>query len=235
MTASRTRVLAHARWELGIVLRNGEQLLLTLVIPIALLIGLNTTTGVQQAMPVVLATSILATCFTSLAIGTGFERRSGALAFLATTPLTRLDLLLGKLLATAGLALVSALVTIGVGLGLGWRPSASWLGVAAVLLAGGAASAAWAVLLAGTVRAEAVLAIANGLFILLVAFGGIVFPTSSMPETIGTLVAWLPSAALGNGLRVALTDTAFPSTDIIYLLAWAVIGASLARRHFRWD
>ena len=235
MSATRQRVLAHARWELGILLRNGEQLLLTLVIPPALLVGLKATSGIAPAMPAVLSASVLATCFTSLAIGTGFERRSGAIAYLATTPLTRVDLLLGKLLATGAVALLSALLTVAVGLALGWAPTADWVAVLAMLAAGGAAGAAWAVLLAGTVRAEAVLAVANGLFVALVAFGGIVFPAASMPTAVGTFVAWLPSAALGDGLRAAVDGAAFPLTSVLYLLAWAVIGAALAKQHFKWD
>jgi ABC-type transport system involved in cytochrome c biogenesis permease component len=104
---------AHALWELRLTLRNGEQLLLTLIIPVLLLIGLNATgmfsssgtlSRIESAFPLVCMVSLIATCFTSLAIGTGFERRSGALTFLATTPLGRQGLVMGKVIATVMLA-----------------------------------------------------------------------------------------------------------------------------------
>lgn len=234
-TLTATRVRAHAVWELGLLLRNGEQLLLTVIIPVVLLVGLRAAGDIAQAAPTVIAVSVLATSFTSLAIATGFERRSGALAYLGTTPLTRLDLLVGKFLATAVLTLLSVGVTVIAALLLGWQPNASWAAAVLFVLLGGAAGSAWAVFLAGSLRAEAVLAVANGLFVVLAAFGGMVIPASSMPQPVATVVALLPSAALADGMRGALIDSALPVWAAVILVAWAVIGAALARRTFQWD
>lgn len=233
LTASRVR--AHAVWELGLLLRNGEQLLLTVIIPVVLLVGLRAAGDIAQAAPTVIAVSVLATSFTSLAIATGFERRSGALAYLGTTPLTRLDLLVGKFLATAVLTLLSVGVTVVAALLLGWQPNASWATAVLFVLLGGAAGSAWAVFLAGALRAEAVLAVANGLFVVLAAFGGMVIPASSMPNPVSTIVSLLPSAALADGMRTALIDGAFAVWAAVILVAWAVVGAALARRTFQWD
>ncbi len=235
MTDASARVLAHARWELRLLLRNGEQLLLMVVIPLVLLVSLSRIGDIDTATPTVLATSVLATCFTSLAIGTGFERRSGALAFLGTTPLTRVNLMTGKFLATVILTILAAVVSVVAGLLLGWTPNASVPGAVLIVVLGGAAASAWAVLMAGALRAEAVLALANGLFVLLVAFGGVVVPASSFPGVLGTVVALLPSAALADGLRASLLDAAIPLAPAAILAAWAVAGALLARRWFRWD
>ena len=170
-----TRVRAHAGWELRLLLRNGEQILLMFIIPIALLIALRILRGnaINEQVATVLTVSLIATCFTSLAIGTGFERRAGALKFLATTPLSRLDLLLGKALATGLLAALSLAALAIVAAVMGWRPDVDWFGLAAFVILGGGAFAALAVLLAGALRAEAVLALANGIFVLLVVFGGV--------------------------------------------------------------
>ena len=97
--------------------------------------------------------SVIATCFTSLAIGTGFERRSGALTFLATTPLSRVDLLLGKAIATGALAAMSIAVLAIAAAIMGWRPDAQWPVLALFVVVGGGAFAALAVLLAGILRA----------------------------------------------------------------------------------
>lgn len=230
-----TRAVAHMRWELRLLLRNGEQVLVMFVIPLALLIALDLTGIGPEPVPPVLTVSIMATCFTSLAIATAFERRSGALRHAATTPLTRLELLTGKLLATGLCALISVGVIAAVAVILGWRPAGTWPASLVVAVAGAAAFAALAVLLAGTLRAEAVLALANGLFILLIVFGGVLIPVGSMPAPVGAVVSLLPSAALADGLRATLVDGAFPVMDITALVVWAIAAALLARRTFRWD
>lgn len=234
-----SRIRAHARWEMKLLLRNGEQLLLMFVIPVALLVGLDFAglgwLGTSAPVPTVLAVSVMATAFTSLAIGTGFERRSGALEYLGTTPLTRTDLLVGKLLATFVLTCLSMGSIVVVGLLLGWVPQPSWPAAVAVTATGCLALGSWAIALAGLLRAEAVLALANGLFVLLIVFGGVVVPPASMPSVLGAIAAVLPSGALADGLRDSLGSGAWPLVPIGVLLAWAVTGALLARRTFRWE
>ena len=232
-----TRVRAHARWELRLLLRNGEQILLMFVIPVALLVALVVMRRgeIDTQVPIVMVVSLIATCFTSLAIGTGFERRSGALTFLATTPLSRVDLLLGKALATGALASMSIAVLAIVAATMGWRPDANWPVLVLFVVLGGGAFAALAVLLAGALRAEAVLALANGIFVLLIVFGGVVFAAADMPAGIGRVVSLLPSAALADALSSALNGGMFPLGPLLVLLAWGVAAALLARRTFTWD
>ncbi len=234
------RVSAHARWELKLLIRNGEQLLLTFVIPVVLLLALGlthvSTQKINASVPTVFAVSILATCFTSLAIGTGFERRSGALRYLGTTPLSRLDLILGKLIATATLTLMSLAVVSITGLFLDWRPSIAGLGLALlVILLSAAVWVSWALVIAGHFRAEAVLAIANGLFLVMMIFGGVVIATSHMPTAVAHVVNLLPSAAMANGLRDALETGSLPGLGIGVLILWAVAGTWLAKKVFRWE
>ncbi len=185
-----SRATAHGRWETRLLLRNGEQLLLTFAIPIGLLLALTLTTmfsatagqsRVPNALATVLTVSVISSAFTSLAIATGFERRSGALRFMATTPLTRVELLAGKFGATAVVTVLSCLTVSVVALALGWRPTAATAWVPVLVVLGTAAFAAWGMALAGLLRAEAVLAVANGLFLILVMFGGVIIPSSSLP------------------------------------------------------
>jgi ABC-2 type transport system permease protein len=238
-----TLMRAHAFWELRLTIRNGEQLLLTLIIPLALLLGLSATglftssdtlSRVEAAYPVVCMVSLIATCFTSLAIGTGFERRSGALTFLATTPLGRQGLVVGKVMATIMLASISiALVTV-LAVILGWRPSLVALWAIPTVLIAGAALATWALVIASVFRAEAVLAIANALFLVLVIVGGASASVSSLP--LEALVALVPSAALGEALRSSLGEAVVPQWWMLLILfVWAVIGFLVARRRFSWQ
>ena len=243
MITSGARTRAHTGWELRLLLRNGEQLLLVFIIPIVLVLALGLTTfvpgGIDGAIPKVLSISILATCFTSLAIATGFERRSGALRFLATTSLTRTNLLAGKAIATAIVTLLSMLVVLLLGVLLGWRPGGSWPLSILVAFLGSFTFAAWGLYLAGALRAEAVLAVANGVFLTLILFGGIIISPDQLPDVLGSIIEFTPSAALVEALTTTLS-TQVPSTaDLllpsIILAVWGALGALLARRYFRWE
>ena len=242
---SGSRALAQGRWETGLLLRNGEQLLLTLVIPVGLLL-LLTQTGMlaidsgadrlARSLATVLTVSVISSAFTSLAIATGFERRSGALRLLGTTPLSRGDLLAGKLLAVAAVTALSALVSALTALAVGWRPTPGSSWALPVMVLGLAAFAPWGMALAGLLRAEAVLAVANGLFLVLIMVGGVVIPADSLPGPLGTLAPWLPSGALTDALTTALVDGSPPSLQAtLVLTAWLVAGTALAARTFRWD
>lgn len=243
---ARRRVLAQSRFEAMAVLRNGEQLLVTLVIPVVALIALGqasfvdigTTTAprIDVVTPGVLGLAVMAGSLTSQAIATAFDRRNGVLRLLATTPLGRGGLLAGKVIAVLAVAALQVVTVSAVALALGWRPAAAGLAPAALaLLLGVAAFTALALLLAGTLRAEAVLAVANLLLVALAVVGGVVLPVADLPAGWATVAQWLPPGALGEALRTALVDGGFPTAPLAVLAAWAVGLAWCVRRWFRWD
>ena len=240
-------VAAQTRMETRLLLRNGEQLLLAVVIPLIVLVG-----GILAARhfdlpldgrpvdlltPGVLALAVMSTSFTSLAIATGFERRYGVLKRLGSSPLPRSGLLAGKVGALLVVEAAQLVVLGGAGLLLGWSPEvtgAGLLGALLVVLSATAAFASLGLLLAGTLRAEATLAAANLVYLLLLAGGAVVLPTSAYGGVGGSLT-WLPSGALGEGMRTALVDGAFPGADVLVLVVWAVAGTVLTARTFRWE
>ena len=184
------QVRAQASMEVRLLLRNGEQLLLAVVIPVLVLIGgvvgaervgLDLAhQPVDELTPGVLALAILSTSFTSLAIATGFERRYGVLKRLGATPLPRSGLLAAKVLALLVVEVLQVVVLAGVALALGWSPSPGVVGLLGFVLAavlGTAAFASLGLLIAGTLRAEATLAVANLVYLLLLAGGAVVLPT----------------------------------------------------------
>lgn len=237
------RVLAQARFDATVLLRNGEQLLLTLVLPALALVGLCLTDvldlgpgrRVDVATAGVLALAVMSTAFTGQAIGTGFDRRYGVLRLLGTTPLGRGGLLAGRVLAVAVVETVQVAVLGGIALALGWRPAAAGLPAAVLVLAlGTAAFTALGLLLAGTLRAEGVLAAANLVWVLLLAAGGVVVPPERMGGW-GDVAGLLPSGALGDGLRAALVDGALDVRAAAVLVVWGAVAGVLAARFFRWD
>jgi len=237
------RVLAQARFDAVVTLRNGEQFLLTLVLPALLLAGLALThvpdlgagRRIDVVAPGVLALAVMSTAFTGQAIGTGFDRRYGVLRLLGTTPLGRGGLLAGRVVAVLAVELVQVVVLGGLALGLGWHPQAAGVPVAAVaVLLGTAAFVGLGLLLAGTLRAEAVLAAANLVWVLLLAGGGLIVPTART-GAFGAVARVLPSGALGDALRTALQSGGMPWGALAVLAAWAVVAATAAGRWFRWE
>ena len=230
------QVLAQARMETVLLLRNGEQLLLALVIPVLVLTGgvlaarqldLSLSyTAIDELTPGVLALAIMSTAFTSLAIATGFERRYGVLKRLGASPLPRHGLLLGKVLALLLVEAVQVLVLSAVALGLGWDPATTvraLAGALAMIVLGTATFASLGLLIAGSLRAEATLAAANLVYILLAAGGGVVLPLSTYGG-FGEVLAYLPSGALGSGMRESLVHGTFPLDQSLVLLVWTVVG-----------
>lgn len=239
-SASRSRrILTHAAMETSVVLRNGEQLLLALVIPVAALVaGRFLPVDPATWTPSVLALAVWSTGFTSLAINTAFELRYGVLERLAATPLRKADLIAGKALAVAGIAAGQLFLLVVLALILGWRPggaSFGWgwgvQGPATVLVATVAVLlalltfASWALALASVLKAELVLGAANLLYLAFAALGGLVLSNPAL--------WWLPTAALGDTLRGAAGGWT-PLSPLLVLAVWALASAALARKVFRW-
>jgi ABC-2 type transport system permease protein len=130
------------------------------------------------------------------------------------------------------------LVVIGaVGLALGWQPdpgAGGVLGTVLAVLVGTFAFAALGLFLAGVLRAEATLAAANLVYLLLLAGGAVVLPASSYGG-FGSFAQWLPSGALGEAMRAVLTTGTFPGVELLALLAWGAVGTVLTARTFRWE
>jgi ABC-2 type transport system permease protein len=243
-TAPRSRqLIAQTAMELRLMLRNGEQLLLTIIIPTVLLILFASAPiadlpkpRIDFLLPGVLALAVMSTAFTGQAIGTGFERRYGVLRRLGTTPLPRAVLLTAKTLSVLAVELLQVALLSIVGLAYGWSPHGNALATIGLLLLGTAAFSALGLLMAGTLRAEATLAAANLVYLVLLVLGGVAFPLTDFSSGVRHGLDLLPIAALTDGLRIMLrSGGSVPLHDWLTLLVWATIGAAAAARWFRWD
>jgi ABC-2 type transport system permease protein len=239
----RRQLAAQTGMELRLMLRNGEQLLLTIVIPTVLLVLFASAPianlpkpRVDFLMPGVIALAVMSTAFTGQAIGTGFERRYGVLRRLGTTPLRRGTLLAAKTLSVLGVELLQITLLCLVGLGYGWSPHGSALRVIALVLLGTLAFSALGLLMAGTLRAEATLAAANLVYLVMLVLGGVAFPLTDFSTGVRHVLELLPISALSGGLRSVLVHGGgVPLHDWLTLLIWAAIAGAAAARWFRWD
>ncbi len=239
-------VRAQSTLELRTLLRNGEQLLLTLIIPVLLLIafGRGSLVSVPGSrigfiVPGILALAVMSTAFTSQAIATGFERRYGVLKRLGATPLSRPGLIAAKTMTVLVVEVAQAAIVFAVGAAIGWRPvadPAAVVWVPLLLLAGTAAFSGLGLLMAGTLRPEATLAGANLLYLIMLGLGAVLFPLSKFPAGARPVLRLLPADALADGLRSVLDHASgLPGVDLLVLCVWAVAGVALAARTFRWD
>ncbi|MGH9077194.1 MAG: ABC transporter permease [Acidimicrobiales bacterium] len=232
--------------ELRLTLRRGDSVLLTLAIPVGLLVFFSLVdvlpkpAGVAHPVtflaPGILALAVMSTAMVSLGIATGFERQYGVLKRLAATPLGRPALLAAKTAAIGGVEVVQVVVLVAVAVALGWRPGGqAGLAVAAMALAT-VAFAGVGLLMAGALRAEVTLAAANGLYLVLLLLGGMVFPLSRLPAGLRQVAEVLPSGALSDALHAALSGTgSLPGRPWLVLAAWAAAAPAAAAATFRWE
>jgi len=244
-------VATLAAMELRLTARRGENVLVTLIIPVAVLLFFAGTSVIPLAahpvdflLPGSIALAIIAAGLVNLGIATAYERSYGVLKRLGGAPLPRWGLVAAKIAGILVLEVVQVVVLLAVAtLVLGWRPGADWSPVLliAALVLGTVAFAGLGLLLAGTLRAEATLALANALFLAFLMVGGIVLPLDHLPGFLQPVAAVLPATALADLLMIALASglaAGGPTSatgPALILLVWAAAAVALAVRRFRWD
>jgi len=244
-SASRAQMLrAQTEMEFRLLLRNGEQVGLTLVIPLLLLFffnlpllySLDTPRRIDFVAPSIIALAVMSAAFTGLAIGTGFERKYAVLKRLGATALPRSVLVGGKTLAVLMLEIVQVMLISAFAYALGWHPHGDPLLAAVLVVLGTATFCGLGLLVAGTLRAEVTLAAANLAWLILLFAGGIAIPLSKYPHAAREVLQYLPSAALSDGLHQVLQRGAgIPAHAVLTLLVWTAVGLPAAARWFRWE
>lgn len=237
-------ILAQTALETRMLLRNGEQLLLTVIIPALLLTLFSAVdiveTGAEESVdflaPGILALAVMSTAFTGQAIATGFDRRYGVLKRLGASPLPRWALMAAKTLSVLVTEVLQIALLTAIAFALGWSPHGNPLSVAVLILLGTAAFSGLGLLMAGTLKAEATLAAANLVFLLLLVGGGVIVPLEKFPDAVRSVLGLLPISALSDGLREVLQHGApLPWGDAALLAGWSVLGLGAAARYFRWE
>jgi ABC-2 type transport system permease protein len=239
-------LVTQARTELRLNLRNGEQLLVAIAIPVLLLVFFSTVDvlplpdGVDDAVdfltPGVLALAVMSSAMVSLGISTGFERQYGVLKRLGTTPLGRGRWVTAKILMVLALLAIQVVVVAAVGAALGWSPDPrAVLAIGAIGL-GALAFGGIGLVLAGTLRGTVNLAVTNGLYLVLLLTGGMVIPLEELPGPMAGVGELLPAAALSTTLQATLREGApAGGTAWVVLVVWAVVAPLAAGRFFRWE
>ena len=237
-------ILAQSRTEVILTLRRGESVLVTVIIPAALLVFFASARFLPASgrtidflLPGTLCLAIISTGLVSLGIATAYERHYGVLKLLGATPFPRAALVASKLLAVIAVEALQVALLAGIAaVGYGWRPHGSPVLALLVLLLGTAAFAGFGLAMAGALRAEATLGAANGLFLFFLLLGGLYVPLDHLPSILIPLARVLPAAPLADVLRGVLgAGGTVPWRSAAILLVWAVGAPLIAARTFRWE
>ena len=243
-------VLAQLRMELTTLVRNYEQLLLIMVIPVGVLVFFGNVAVLPDSITLtrlvasVLTLSLISTAMVSTGIATGFERSYHVLKRLGVTPLGRGRLIWAKAGSVSVVELMQVTVLVAIAVGLGWSiVDMSWWRLVLALLLGTAAFAGIGLCLAGRLRAEANLAAQNGLYLVLLALGGVIVPVDDLPDSLGAVARYLPSGALAEVMHASLGGAPSgvwlfvdaPLGAWLVLAIWALIAPLAAARLFRFD
>ncbi|MGZ8515126.1 MAG: ABC transporter permease [Candidatus Limnocylindrales bacterium] len=238
--------LAQTTTELRLTARRGENVLVTIIIPAVVLLFfasagvLPTGAGrpVDFLLPGALALAVIATSLVNLGIATAYERHYGVLKRLGGSPLTRAGLLTAKMLAVLAVEIAQVVLLMAIAvLALGWTlPSGAAPALLVIaLLLGTVAFAGLGLLMAGALRAEATLALANGLFLVALMLGGIVLPLDHLADPLAAIASVLPAAALADTFRIALGSGGDATAPLVILVVWGVVAVALTVRTFRWE
>jgi ABC-2 type transport system permease protein len=239
------QVLTQVKYELLLTLRRGENILVTLIVPVLLLIfftSLNIIpakngSSINFLLPGILALAIIAAGMVNLGIATAYERYYGVLKRLGSAPLSRSALIIAKVISILILEIVQVLLLVGVAVLLyKWQPAGSALLALGVIVLGTVTFASLGLAMAGALRAELTLAGANALFLLFLLIGGGILPLEHLPTVLADLAQILPAAALTQLLQASLTNGAtLPISPLIVLAVWAVVILLVAIKTFRWE
>ena len=230
---------AQGRIEAKLMLRHGEQLLLSLIIPAAILIGaakmdiFGGDTSLDELVPMVFAVAAASAGFTGQAISLAFDRRYGALKRSGASGVPTWTIIAGKIIAVLTTVLVQILVLGSIAFILGWTvsPAGAALGMVALFF-GVTAFTSLGLLLGGTQSSEVVLAVSNLIwFVLLGILGWVVYSGH-----LGSPGLWdlAPSVALASVMTGALHGIV-NMTAWMSLLFWTVMGIVGTVRWFRFD
>jgi ABC-2 type transport system permease protein len=239
-----TAIVAQAAMELRLLVRSGESLIVTLGIPLGILGFFSMVdvlpTGDERAVdflvPGVLAISVAATGLVAVSIQTAFERKYGVLKRLGGTPLPRWGFLVAKGLAVAAVLAVQTVLVVGLALVvLGWEPAGGALLAPLAVLVGAVTFTGLGLLIAGTLRAEATLALSNALFLVLLVVSGVTFDADALPAALAALGRVLPVGALGELLRSAFAGEGLATAAFLVVVGWGVAAIAVAARTFRWE
>jgi ABC-2 type transport system permease protein len=246
LVAHQTRLEQRAFW------RNPDTAFFTFALPVGLLLifgfisgdervpGRPDVRGLTLFVPGILAFGIIVAAYGSLAATVAVLRSDGVLKRLRSTPLPPAVYLAGQIVNVLVTSLPIALATVVLGrlmFDVAPRPGRSIELIVTLALAIGCFAALGLAISAFIPSAASAGPITNGTYLPLALVSGTFNSSLRLPAWLDHIVRLLPIRALTDGLRAAYDPAArgWPTGSLLVLAVWAVIGAAIALRWFRWE
>jgi ABC-2 type transport system permease protein len=218
----------RARFELTSYLRNRQAVTFTFALPVVLLIlfgsifrGDATGTDVpmrQVLISGIIASGIMSTTFSSLAIGIAVARDDGTLHRLAATPMPKAAYFIGKLAMAFAIGLSETVVLLALGTGLfGLHlPSTPgrWCTLVWVVLLGIFSCAMLGVAYSSLARnGRSAAAVVQLPYLSLQMISGVFFVFTQLPRWVQDIAALFPLKWIAQGLRSAFLPGSFRAAE----------------------
>jgi len=196
--------------------------------------------GFEQTIPGTMTMFTLIVLLTSGAVRLAIERRDGQLRRLASTPISRADIVLGKWAGRLALGLVQIAVAMVAGsllFRMKWGPALPMIGL--VMLAWAALAASLSMALGSLARTDGQ-AVAIGVLSsnVLAALGGCWWPIEVTPPFLQSLARFTPTGWTMDALHHLVSFRDGPASavpDVLLLSAAAVVAGWVASRIFRFQ
>ncbi|MGI8827250.1 MAG: ABC transporter permease [Chloroflexota bacterium] len=203
-------------------------------------VATNNVTTLDFYLPSMIAYIVLIAGIQTVAISLVDLRERRVLRRFLATPLTAVQILGGEIVGRALTVILQVIVLILAGL-LVFRAHThgSWALAWLAILVGIACFVSIGFLVTGFVRtSEAARGVASAITFPMMFLSGIFVPLSQLPSGLQTAVHVLPLTYLSDALHHVLNDgegISAISTDLLVLLAWAIVCFGIATKRFRWE
>ncbi len=197
----------------------------------------------------IIASSVVGTTFSNLAIGIAVQRHQGVLKRLGGTPLPRTSYFIGRIGAASAVTLVQDAVILAIGVlafGVDLPQSGThWLRLGWVLILGVAVGCTLGLAYTRLIpSAKSAPAITQPPYLILQFISGVFFVFTELPGWMQNVATVFPLRWIAQGLRSVFLPDAFGANEagggwqlewVAGVLAiWLVVGTLLALRGFRW-
>jgi ABC-2 type transport system permease protein len=252
-------VIAQARAAIVVALRTPRTLVFTILFPIVFLVLFNSIfikggdqtvtlpTGLKLSAQSyftagIVAYSVALSTFTTLAVTVTTQRERGQLKRLRGTPMPSWTFIAAQVLRATAQALLMTLLLVAIGtIAYGVEfPGSSFIGFLIYVALGTATLCTLGIALTPfTPTVDAASTIAPFSVVMLAFVSGVWIPIDQLPHWLEQVGRIFPLFHLAAGLQTTLskeaTGTGLEADNISPLVVWALLGAFVATRRFRWE
>lgn len=256
--SDRRTVLMLAKMAILVALRTPRAIIFTALFPLILLLLFNSIfiggaenvtlpdnlkVGAEAYFTAgIVAYTVALSTFTTLTVSLTTQRENGQLKRYRGTPMPPWAFILAQIIRASAQALAMAALLLAIGaIGYGIPiPGSTFPAFVLYVILGTATMCSLGIALSAfTPTVDAASTIAPFSVVILAFFSGVWIPVDQLPQGLETLGKIFPLYHIALGLQTALapgaTGSGLSAENVLILVVWALAGARIASRRFRWE